>query len=77
MNVKEQEPEGRDFFAPAALRQSVFDPPACRIPAPAAVESIRYPGMTQGNYWVPDCFAAVQKMHITWTENEHAAAAKR
>ena len=35
MNVKEQEPEGRDFFAPAALRQSVFDPPAYRIPAPA------------------------------------------
>lgn len=38
MNVfKEQEPEGRDFFAPAALRQSVFDPPAYRIPAPATV----------------------------------------
>ena len=28
------------------------------------------------NYWVPDPFAAVQKMYITWTKNEHAAVAK-
>ena len=30
-----------------------------------------------GNYSVPGCFAAVQKMFIIWTENEHATAAKR
>ena len=34
-------------------------------------------GTTQGNYLVPDLFAAVQKMYIIWTENEHATVAKR
>ena len=29
------------------------------------------------NYLVPGCFAAVQKMFIVWTENEHATTAKR
>ena len=29
------------------------------------------------NYTVPDLFAAVQKMYIIWTENEHATVAKR
>ena len=29
------------------------------------------------NYSVPDLFAAVQKMYIIWTENEHATVAKR
>ena len=34
-------------------------------------------GVSLGPYLVPDLFAAVQKMYIIWTENEHATVAKR